>query len=835
MNMFATRDWRGWTIGRYRMVQLLGRGGMGEVWLANDSQLRRQVALKLLPIDLANGRAFLEDFEREARAAAALEHPNILQVHDFGEQQVDASTVVAYLVMPNITGGSLRDRIRAVNGPLPPGEALSYLRQAANAIDYAHSKQVLHRDIKPANMLLQQNWLFLADFGIAKLLSSATFAGRTHSGAGTPEYMAPEQAQGHAVAASDLYSLAITAYQLLTGNLPFRGDTLTVLRKQIEEEPPRPRQFNPSMPLLVEQALLWGLAKRPVDRPASCALLVDALEGKWQQNSPSTPDAEGTILAPWSKRYSDSAPTQRNSLQDMPFGAPAFTPPSASQPSTPQTPPQTLPQAFPQPSYAYQPASSPAQPSYQPYQPAPLPSTPAYSGPASPTPSPDAATYISQAQNATATPAAPETTNKKVSRRSLLIGATGAAVVAAGGGGALFYYLHTHSSDITTNGGTPTPHPTPKATSTPIPGPQKLMAGIPLLSLAAHKDAIAQVAWDKTGRYLASGGRDSHVMLWDIGAMLPTITGQQSLTTPAHDWKLPNEVLPNALSWSNDGSMIAAVVLDQNIYVITTNSDAAPQIYTDSSQSNSFTTPSYDLVAWSPNAAIFAAHPSPLGAGALKIELWQVGQTTGPLHTLSYFDPSISNDAGAFDALSWSVDGSNLAGHTDYGKEVIWDAASRNLKQTFTMIDRPQFGKSALINNECQAWSPTAPGVLATSDLDLVYIWDVAHNKQLLTLQINEPLLKNDIHPPYIWSMSWSPNGRYLAVSLPRSPRIYIWDIQTALQKYTARTFIQQTMQFPQHNINNGSAINLAWSPNGRYIAVGYGDTTVIVWKVDAA
>lgn len=130
---------------------------------------------------------------------------------------------------------------------------------------------------------------------------------------------------------------------------------------------------------------------------------------------------------------------------------------------------------------------------------------------------------------------------------------------------------------------------------------------------------------------------------------------------------------------------------------------------------------------------------------------------------------------------------------------------------------------------------PTNPDVLATSDLDLVYVWDVTRNKQLLTLQINEPLLKNDIHPPYIWSMSWSPNGRYLAVSLPRSPRIYIWDIQAALQKYTAKTFITQTMQFPQHNISNGSAINLDWSPDGRYIAVGYGDSTVIVWKVDGA
>ncbi|HZU68708.1 MAG TPA: serine/threonine-protein kinase [Ktedonobacteraceae bacterium] len=772
--MFSLRDLQGRLIGRYRLIRLLGRGGMGEVWLAEDSQLRRQVALKLLPVDVANGRVFLEDFEREARAAAALEHPNILQVHDFGEQQIDANTIIAYLVMPNIVGGSLRDRILSVNGPLPPGEALSYLRQAASAIDYAHSKQVLHRDIKPANMLLQQNWLFLADFGIAKLLSSPTFAGRTHSGAGTPEYMAPEQAQGHAVPASDIYSLAMTAYLLLTGHLPFQGDTLTVLRKQVEEEPPRPRQFNPAIPLVVEQALLWGLAKRPIDRPASCVQLVDALEGKWQGPHAIT-DAEGTILAPWSKHYTGRVPLT-------------------------------------------------------------------YSGPTNMTNTvavaqEGAAPFIVQTQKAPASPVVSGTATskagKKISRRSLLIGSTGAAVVAIGAGSALFYYLHSHSGIMTTHTITSGKRTVPGPTPTPIPGPQKLIPGIPLLSLVAHKDAVAQVAWDKTGRYLASGGRDSSIFLWDIGTLLPTVTSQRTLLMPTRSWKLPGQVLPNALSWSNDGRMIAAVVLDQNVYVINTNSDAEPQIYTDSSQSNNIFTPKYDLVAWSPVSNIFATHD--FNSPGIKCSLWQAGHLNGPQSTLNYFDPTVSNNAGFLDALSWSVDGSKLAGHTDYSKEVIWNVASGNVLQTFTMVNRPQFGSNVIINNECQAWSPTAPGVLATSDLDLIYIWDVTSNKQLLTLQINEPLLKNDIHPPYVWSMSWSPNGRYLAVSLPRSPRIYIWDIQMALQKYTAKTYINQTLLFPQHNISNGSAINLAWSPDGRYIAVGYDDTTVIVWKVDGA
>jgi WD40 repeat protein len=139
-----------------------------------------------------------------------------------------------------------------------------------------------------------------------------------------------------------------------------------------------------------------------------------------------------------------------------------------------------------------------------------------------------------------------------------------------------------------------------------------------------------------------------------------------------------------------------------------------------------------------------------------------------------------------------------------------------------------------VINNECLAWSPTEQ-VLAASDFDYTYIWDVKNNKQLLTLQLNEPLLAHDIHPPYVWNMTWSPNGRYLALCYPRSPRIYIWDIQ-ALRATTPPTKpVNQTLQFPQRSISNGATIDIAWSPDGRYIAAGYGDSTVVIWKVDGA
>jgi serine/threonine protein kinase len=226
-------------LGRYRLLRRIGKGGMGEAWLAEDTKLLRQVAIKLLPTVFTTDRGYLNDFAREARAAAALEHPHILPVHDFGEQQIAGDEIVIYLVTPYMSDGSLRDRIVNTQGPLPADEATGYLRQAAQAIDYAHSQQVLHRDIKPANMLLEQAWLFLADFGIAKLLTSTTQRSRTYAGSGTPEYMAPKQARGKAEPASDRYSFAITAYQLFTGRVPFKGETpYSTLIMQLTEEPP---------------------------------------------------------------------------------------------------------------------------------------------------------------------------------------------------------------------------------------------------------------------------------------------------------------------------------------------------------------------------------------------------------------------------------------------------------------------------------------------------------------------------------------------------------------------------------------------------------------------
>lgn len=270
-------------LGRYQLLRKIGKGGMGEVWLGEDPRLHRQVAIKTLPVHNQGDSEYLQRFEREARAAAALNHPHILPVHDYGQQVLPDGQAITYIVMPYISGGTLSDRIKALSNsgtPMASEEILTYLSQAADAIDYAHGQNVIHRDVKPSNMLLRgDNWLMLADFGIARIVSDQEQLTQAGVGIGTPEYMAPEQAQGKAVAASDNYSLAVIAYQLFTGQLPFKGETPYAMTIQhIMTPPPPPRQFNPNMPPAVEQALLHGLAKEPAERPPTTQAFVSELQ-----------------------------------------------------------------------------------------------------------------------------------------------------------------------------------------------------------------------------------------------------------------------------------------------------------------------------------------------------------------------------------------------------------------------------------------------------------------------------------------------------------------------------------------------------------------------------
>ncbi len=263
----------GQTIGQYQILEEIGRGGMAVVYKAWQPSLNRYVALKVLPSYLTLDRQFVARFQREAQAAASLRHPNILVIHDVG-QQGD----LYYIVMEYLEGQTLKQLIEQ-QGPLPPERVVHIVEQVAEALDYAHQRGFVHRDIKPANIFVGQgDQVTLTDFGIAKA-AWETHLTRTGMLVGTPEYMSPEQARGEEVdARSDLYSLGIVAYEMLTGRVPFGGTTPhAVLHQQIYEPPPSPAALHPQATGPVEAVLLRALAKKPEDRYPTAGGLAQAL------------------------------------------------------------------------------------------------------------------------------------------------------------------------------------------------------------------------------------------------------------------------------------------------------------------------------------------------------------------------------------------------------------------------------------------------------------------------------------------------------------------------------------------------------------------------------
>jgi eukaryotic-like serine/threonine-protein kinase len=272
---------------RYDVVRPLGSGGMGEVYLARDRVLGRDVALKVLRKQYAGDDEFAERFKREAMSAASLSHPNIIQVYDRGETEEGAS----YIAMEYVPGGTLKERISR-EGPLEAADAAGLGAQVAEALGAAHDRGMVHRDIKPQNVLLTaRGGAKVADFGIARAGSSATIS-RTGSVMGTAGYMSPEQALGKpATPKSDLYSLGVVLYEALTGELPYTADNpIAVSMKHVNEPLRPPIELNPRIPRGMNALVTKLLAKDPEDRYADADELADDL---WRVNRGFEPAAAG--------------------------------------------------------------------------------------------------------------------------------------------------------------------------------------------------------------------------------------------------------------------------------------------------------------------------------------------------------------------------------------------------------------------------------------------------------------------------------------------------------------------------------------------------------------
>jgi serine/threonine protein kinase len=263
-------------IGRYRILDELGRGATGVVYRAQDPAIGRTIAIKTIRLsditDQAERDRLRERLFREAKAAGVLSHPNIVTIYDIAEENG-----LAYIFMECVDGPSL-EKVLNNQQALDRQSIFSILRQTATALDYAHKKGIVHRDIKPANILIHEGTTAkIADFGVAKIISQQM----THAGVmmGTPNYMSPEQVQGHAIdGRADQFSLAVVAYEVLTGEKPFVADQLpSLLFRIVREDPMPPQRLNPTLPPQVEVVLRKALSKTASDRYLNCTEFVDAL------------------------------------------------------------------------------------------------------------------------------------------------------------------------------------------------------------------------------------------------------------------------------------------------------------------------------------------------------------------------------------------------------------------------------------------------------------------------------------------------------------------------------------------------------------------------------
>jgi serine/threonine protein kinase len=308
-------------LGTCTLQKLIGQGGMGAVFLAQQSRPRRQVAVKVLLLGSSQApsqqAAFLERFRRETDAAASLEHPNIVPVHEYGEQDG-----LAYLVMPYIGGGTLRDEMES-GEPFPLTKVMTYLDQMAAALDFAHEHGVVHRDIKPANILMTPDRrLLLTDFGLVKVAGgsqgNSANSRLTAVGVpiGTPDYMSPEQVLGIEVdSRADLYSLGVILFQMVTGATPFNGDMpMQVAMQHLHTPPPSPRQFRPDLPVVIEQVVLRILAKRPQDRFANGAELASAFRQALIMSGVALGDTQHSLPVAGGAGASEARPFARRGL-----------------------------------------------------------------------------------------------------------------------------------------------------------------------------------------------------------------------------------------------------------------------------------------------------------------------------------------------------------------------------------------------------------------------------------------------------------------------------------------------------------------------------------------
>jgi WD40 repeat protein/serine/threonine protein kinase len=760
----------GQQFGNYRLTRLLGKGAFAEVYLAVQVYLGTEAAIKVLHTQLANA-AEIEKFRLEARTIATLVHPHIVRLLDFGVQD---ST--PYLLMDYAPNGSLR-QFFPPETPLAPTVILPYLKQVADALQYAHDQKLIHRDIKPENMLLgRSKEVLLSDFGIAMVAQTSSHQ-QTQGIAGTAAYMAPEQLQGKPRPASDQYSLGIVVYEWLSGSRPFQGTFTEVAGQHMLAAPPPLRQKLPNLSADVERVVLTALAKDPKDRFASVRAFANAFEQAIQgstaqsytthaqamsnlpgpaapgsQAQPSLYNAETVISAP------PNAPgTALFNAETVISAPPNIPPPTPAQPIPPTAAPPSGPSAYPPAFNAGWAAATPSAP--PPYADTFLTSLPP--APASPT-----------------TPLPGQTPPKQgISRRAVVIG--GVAGLALIGSGAAAFALTQNSGSPgpgrnpgPTSTATATASPTASPTATPTESPTATATTAPpqpgatLYTYRGHTQEVDTLAWSPNGSRIVSGSFDHTARVWNA------LTGQTIVTYTGHSDQVWT------VAWSPNGQYIASGGRDKSVQIWNPGSGSTRTSYTGHSDAIAG-------VAWSPDSILIAS-----ASYDNTVRVWEA--------LTQQFHATFSDHTDHVWAVDWKPDGSLVASGSKDKTVRVWNPATGSGVYVY-------MGHSAGV--AAVAWSPNGARIASGSYDHTVQVWDATTGANVVTYTG---------HTDNVTGLAWSPDGSRIASS-SRDGTVQVWDARTATNILTYR--------------KHASGVDdVGWASTGQQIASASADRTVQVW-----
>jgi serine/threonine protein kinase len=717
---------QGSVVAGYRLEAQVGAGGMAVVFRARDERLNRPVALKILVPGLASDPEFRRRFLAESRAAAAVDDPHIIPIHEAGEAEG-----ALFIAMRFVQGGDLR-HVLAREGALPPGRAAEFLSPVASALDAAHAAGLVHRDVKPANILVdvrpgRPDHVFLSDFGVSKGATASVSLTGAGVFLGTPDYSAPEQIQGQPVdGRADQYALACVAYQLLTGHVPFERDqAMAILLAHLSGPPPSLVARRPDLPVAADMVLTRALAKVPETRFGSCGEFAEALRA-----------ALG--LAPYDPRGTTPVPA-----------------------AAPDHPPTVI--AVPPPAPAGHESNGKPDESAEPK---PVPAD--LAAPMTVDSLPARSTAVADARTVgqprpTIPVAGGQATPPRRRGRILAIALAGTVLAAAAIAGTLL-------------ASAPKPSPPPRVISSPVASAAKPAATL----TDPDTSGVTSIAFSPNGMTLAAADENDDTYLWNVAARTPSATltdpNSQAVTTVAFGSSRSGAIVatgdsdayisvwnaakgtPAALftivdynegvdsvAISPDGSTVAGADVNGGIFIFNWLTAPIPLTPT-------FSTPDgspVNSVTFSPNGAMLAAADR-----NGKIFLWNVANRK---LAATLTDPGSSGVS----SIAFSPNGAMLAAADRNGKIFLWNVATRT--PTTTLTDPGSSGVNSI------AFSPDGATLAAGDGNGSTFLWDVAAGTRTATF--------TDPGSRGVSSVAFGSNGATLAAG-DSNGLIYLWHIR---------------------------------------------------------